>query len=63
MRADGIRIILSSPYIDVRHARAVAERTGARVVEMAHQVGGRPGADDYISLVDHNVKRLLEALR
>jgi ABC-type Zn uptake system ZnuABC Zn-binding protein ZnuA len=62
MQADDVGIILSSPYIDPRHARSVAERTGASVVEMAHQVGARPGTGDYIALVDTNVRRLLEAL-
>ena len=37
----------------------VAERTGARIAEMAHQVGARKGTDDYLSMVDHNVRALL----
>ena len=62
MKAGDVRVVLASPYFDTRHARWVSERTGARVAEMAHQVGARPGTDDYVSMVDHNVRQLREAL-
>lgn len=61
-RAEKIRVILASPYFNPDHARFVSEKTGAAVVELAHQVGGRPGTDDYLSFVDHNVRRLAAAL-
>jgi ABC-type Zn uptake system ZnuABC Zn-binding protein ZnuA len=60
-RQDGVRAVLASPYFDPRHARFVAERTGARVLEMAHQPGAREGTPDYVATVDHNVRELLEA--
>ena len=41
-----------------RHARWVAERTDAKVAEMAHQVGARPGTDDYLAMVDYNVRQV-----
>lgn len=59
---EGVRLILSSAYFDPRHARWIAERTDARVVEMAHQVGSREGADDYLSTIDLNVRGVLAAL-
>ncbi len=62
MRAEGIRIILSATYFDPRHARFVAEKTGATVVPVAHQVGARPGADDYLTMVDYNVRQIASAL-
>jgi ABC-type Zn uptake system ZnuABC Zn-binding protein ZnuA len=62
MNADGTRLILASAYIDLRHARVVAEGTGAKVAEMAHQVGSRPGVEDYIAVVDYNVRQVLEKL-
>ena len=34
----------------------------ARVVEMAHQVGSREDTPDYLATVEHNVRRVLEAL-
>lgn len=62
VRADGVALILSSPYFDTRHARWVAERTGARVARMAHQPGARPGTDDYLATVAYNVREVLRAL-
>ena len=62
MRAEQIGLILTSPYFDARHARFVAERTGARVVALAHQVGARPGADSYPALIAYNVAQLKAAL-
>jgi ABC-type Zn uptake system ZnuABC Zn-binding protein ZnuA len=62
MERDGVDLILSSVYFDPRHARWVAERTGARIVPLAHQVGARESAVDYLSTVDYNVRVLREAL-
>lgn len=57
-----VPLILSSAYFDPRHARWVAERSGARIVPLAHQVGARPGVDDYLAVLDYNLAQLLEAL-
>jgi hypothetical protein len=37
----------------------VARETGARIVELAHQVGSRPGTDDCLATVDGNVRALV----
>jgi len=63
VRREGVGLILATPYFSRRHAELVAARTGARIVELAHQVGSRPGADDYLATVEHNVRALLEASR
>jgi ABC-type Zn uptake system ZnuABC Zn-binding protein ZnuA len=62
MRAEQVRIVLANPYYDPRHAQFLASNAGAKVVEVAHQVGSRPGTDDYLSMVDYNVRRLAAAL-
>jgi ABC-type Zn uptake system ZnuABC Zn-binding protein ZnuA len=62
MRDQRIRGILTSPYFDPRHAQFVAKNTGAKVVPLAHQVGGRPGAEDYLSMIDYNVRQVVGAL-
>jgi ABC-type Zn uptake system ZnuABC Zn-binding protein ZnuA len=62
VRARGVGLILSSPYFDPRHARWVAERTGARVVGLAHQTGAREGTSDYLGTVDYNVRALAGAV-
>ncbi len=62
MQAQKIGVILSVPYFDRRHAERVAEKTGAVIADMAHQVGSRPGTDDYLSMVRYNVETLAAAL-
>jgi zinc/manganese transport system substrate-binding protein len=62
VKARGVRLLLASPYFDPRHARAVSERTGIPVVTLAHQTGALPGADDYLSTVERNVRAVAEAL-
>lgn len=61
MQAERVNLILSTPYFSPRHAEFVAERTGARIVELAHQTGSRPGTDDYLATVDFNVRALVGA--
>jgi ABC-type Zn uptake system ZnuABC Zn-binding protein ZnuA len=62
MRAQEIRVILSASYFHPRYAKKVAKATGARVVEMANQVGAREGVDDYLEMVDWNVRHVADAL-
>jgi ABC-type Zn uptake system ZnuABC Zn-binding protein ZnuA len=63
MQAQGVKLILASAYYDPRHAQFVAQHTGARIVPLANQVGAREGTDDYLSMVDYNVRQLVTALR
>lgn len=60
MRQDAVTLILSTPYVSRRHAEFVAEQTDARILDLAHQVDSRPGTGDYLSVVDYNVRQLVE---
>lgn len=60
MDAQDVKLVLASPYFDPRYARSVAERTGAHVAEMAHQVGAREGTGDYVALIAYNVRQVLK---
>lgn len=62
MQAEKIGVILTTAYYDPRHAQFLAQHTGARVVAMAHQVGARPGTDDYLGMVDYDIRQLVAAL-
>ncbi len=62
MRANNVKAVLASAYYDPRYAQFVAENTGATVVNMAHQGGARPGTENYLDMVDYNVKQLSAAL-
>lgn len=63
MKRDGVRIILTTPYFDSRHARFVSEQTGAQVVALTHQCGGAPGTDEYLAMCDYNVRQLVAAMK
>ena len=60
MQSQAVSLVLATVYFDVRHARWVSERSGARVAQMAHQVGARPDTGDYLSMIDHNVRQITE---
>ena len=62
MKLNQVRLVLSSPYFDPHHADFVARATGARIVPLAHQVGSRPGTEDYIRMVSYNIEHLVAAL-
>lgn len=62
MKREGVRAVLASPYYDPRHAAFVARESGASVVELAHQCGGRDGTEHYIGMMDHNVRSTAAAL-
>ena len=62
MRVEQVRVIIASPYYDLRHANKVAAATGAAVARLTHQTGGMPGSDDYLAMVDYNVGAIIEAI-
>lgn len=62
MKAENVTLLLRSPYFDEKHSRFVADKSGAKVVVMAHQVGCVEGANDYLAMVQYNVLRLAAAL-
>lgn len=63
VKSERVRIVLASAYYDPRHARFVADETGAKVLEMANQAGARPGTDDYLAFIDYDVRQVAEGLR
>jgi len=62
MKRDGVKLILASAYYDPRHARFLAGETGAKIANLANQVGARPGTDDYVAMIEYDVKEVLAAL-
>jgi len=63
MNAEHIRAILVEPYQQRKVAEAVASHTGASIASVAQFPGALPGTDnDYIALVDANVKAIVQAL-
>ncbi|MGH8537057.1 MAG: metal ABC transporter solute-binding protein, Zn/Mn family [Gammaproteobacteria bacterium] len=62
MQTDVIKIVITAAYFDPRHGQFLAKHTGAQVLTLANQVGARPGTDDYLAMIDYNVKQLAAAL-
>lgn len=62
MRAQGVRLILASAYYDPRHARFLTQHTAAKVAEMANLGESRPGTEDYLSMMDYNVRQFVTVL-
>jgi ABC-type Zn uptake system ZnuABC Zn-binding protein ZnuA len=62
MRTQDVKLILLGAYFDPRHAQFLAKHTDAKVVNMAHQVGARPQADDYFGMMDYNIQQIQTAL-
>ena len=63
IKSQDVRVIATVSYFDPKHARFLAERSGASVVPVAHQVGSREGCDDIVSVIDYNVRAIAKALR
>jgi ABC-type Zn uptake system ZnuABC Zn-binding protein ZnuA len=63
MRDSGIKLLIADPYSNASVVRQVATQSGATAVTLIPSVGGDPGAADYLSLFDCNIKRLSQAAR
>jgi ABC-type Zn uptake system ZnuABC Zn-binding protein ZnuA len=62
MKANKVKAVLAAAYYDARYVDFVSQHTGAKVVNMAHQAGARPGTEEYLSMADYNVRQLAAAL-
>jgi ABC-type Zn uptake system ZnuABC Zn-binding protein ZnuA len=62
MQAQHVRVILAEPNRERQNPEFVAAKTGARVLWMPIMPGSEE-TGDYVSLIDHNVRQLADALR
>ena len=63
MRRGGIRVIGVEQYFEDSTPRRIAEAVNGTAVRLATSVGGVDGTDDYISLIDYDVRTLVKALK
>jgi zinc/manganese transport system substrate-binding protein len=61
MRQRNIHIIIAANYFDEQKTRSIADKTGAQAAILPLFVGGAPGIDDYVQLVDHWTDALSKA--
>ena len=62
MKRTGAKVIIMEPFYDRKMADFVARNTGATVLLLPPSVGGEKGVDDYITLMQHDISRLAEAV-
>jgi zinc/manganese transport system substrate-binding protein len=62
MKRDRVKVIIVDPFYDVKVPKFVAEQAGAQVLVLPSSVGGVKGVDDYVSLIDYNIRALRKAL-
>jgi ABC-type Zn uptake system ZnuABC Zn-binding protein ZnuA len=63
MKSQGVKLIIVEPYFAKRTPQAIASQVGGTVLELAPSVGGAEGVTDYIALFDHDVTKLVAALK
>lgn len=63
MKRAGAKTIIMEPFYDRKMPDFVARNAGGTVLVLPPSVEGIRGIDDYFELIDHNVRRLAEALR
>jgi zinc/manganese transport system substrate-binding protein len=57
----GIKLIGKEPYYSDKAPNVIARATGATIVDLPPSVGGAPNTDDYFSLIDTIIDKLLSA--
>lgn len=63
MKETGTKVIIMEPFYDRKTADLLARQTGATVLVLPPSVGGQQGVDDYLSLMQHNIRTVADALR
>jgi zinc/manganese transport system substrate-binding protein len=63
MRREGIKLVVRERHYPAGLAETVAQRTGAKLVELPTMVGGVPEARDYVSFIDYNIRTMLKVVQ
>jgi zinc/manganese transport system substrate-binding protein len=63
MRREGIKLVVRERHYPAGLAETIAQRTGAKLVELPVMVGGAPEAKDYLSFIDYNVRTMLKGVQ
>jgi zinc/manganese transport system substrate-binding protein len=63
MRRSHVEVVVREKHYPAGLAETVAQRTGAKLVELPVMVGGVPEAKDYMSFIDYNVRTMLKAVQ
>ena len=63
MRREGITLVVRERHYPAGLAVTIAQRTGAKLVEIPVMVGGVPEARDCVSFIDYNIRTMLKVVQ
>jgi len=63
IKADGIKVIFIDTIYPTKDGQYIAEKTGVKIVSSPIDVGGAPGTDDYFSLINTLIDRVIAATK
>ena len=63
VKANNIKVIISSPYFTTSSSDVVTRQTGAKSLTLATSVGAFDSIKDYFGLFDYNIDHLIAALK
>src|SRR2546425_226847 len=63
MRREKVDLVVRELHYPARLAETIAQKTGAKLVELPVMVGGVPEAKDYISFIDYDLHTMLKAVK
>ena len=63
IKANSIKVIISSPYFTTSSSEMVSQQTGAKKLTLATSVGAFPSVKDYFDLFEYNINELTANLK
>jgi zinc/manganese transport system substrate-binding protein len=63
VKANNIKVIISSPYFTTSSSDVVTKQTGAKAITLATSVGAFDGIKNYFDLFDYDINQLLPILK
>ena len=63
IKANSIKVIISSPYFTTSSSDVVTKQTGAKELTLATSVGGFDSVKNYFDLFDYDIDHLIALLK
>lgn len=63
MRNSGVKIVGLEQYFEDSTPAQIAKAAGATLIRLSTSVGGIDGTDDYVQLIEHNIKAVVSAVK